>query len=260
MEPALLAGVDDDGDDDTSLEGMHVDDTSLARFPIPTMTAATNDDDDSDAESNHNSIDPNEAKDSSSKALVHSTGSHIPVHSTTCEAKQHPPDKEEPDDIELPELETQVPILCGSKRVSVPPSNHIPWMGGKTYAMNVQTKTSQDENKGLIYNHDEARVLATVITKFNEHMECAVEEQGKQYIVAYRLKAGINKFGEQAKALAHKEMKQLHDSSCFGPVHKCSHNKFKRHRAMESLLVLTEKRDKMIKSMSQENDQRVPSR
>ena len=29
--------------------------------------------------------------------------------------------------------------------------------------MNVQTKTSQDKDKGLIYNHDEARVLATVI-------------------------------------------------------------------------------------------------
>ena len=44
------------------------------------------------------------------------------------------------------------------------------------YVMNVQTKTNQDEEKGLIYNHDEARVLATVITTFNEHMECIVEE------------------------------------------------------------------------------------
>ena len=62
--------------------------------------------------------------------------------------------------------------------------------------MNVQTETSQDEDKGLIYNHDEARVLATVITTFNEHIECAVEEQGQQYVVTYSLKAGINKFGE----------------------------------------------------------------
>ena len=62
--------------------------------------------------------------------------------------------------------------------------------------MNIQTETNQDKYKGLIYNHDEARVLATVITTFNKHMECRVEEQGQQYVVTYSLKAGINKFGE----------------------------------------------------------------
>ena len=44
-------------------------------------------------------------------------------------------------------------------------------------------------------------------------------------------------------------MKQLHDRSCFRPVHKCLLNKFEKQRAMESLLFLTEKRDKMIKSL-----------
>ena len=44
--------------------------------------------------------------------------------------------------------------------------------------MDIQTETSQDEDKGLVYNHDEARVLATVITTFNEQLEQAVEEQG----------------------------------------------------------------------------------
>ena len=67
-------------------------------------------------------------------------------------------------------------------------------------------------------------------------------------MLSHSLKAGINKFGKQAKASAHKEMKQLHDRSCFRPVHKCLLNKSKRHRAMESLLFLTEKRDKTIKS------------
>ena len=51
-------------------------------------------------------------------------------------------------------------------------------MGGKTYAINIQAETNQDKGKGLVYDHDEARVLATVITTFNEHMECTVEEQG----------------------------------------------------------------------------------
>ena len=109
-------------------------------------------------------------------------------------------------------------------------------MGGKAYVMNVYTEAIQDEDKGLVYNHDETRVLAAVISTFNEHMEGTVEEQGQQYVVTYSLKAAINKFGKQAKASAHKEMKHLNNRSCFMPVHKCSLNKSDRHRVMESLL------------------------
>ena len=69
----------------TSLAGVQGDDTSLAGVPIPNTTVMTNNDDDSDAESDHNSIDPNEGDENSSKASVHSTGSHIPVHRMTSE-------------------------------------------------------------------------------------------------------------------------------------------------------------------------------
>ena len=211
MDPALLAGVDDADDEDTFFAGVPV--------PNATATIVTYADDNLDAESDHNSIDSNEADDDSSKASIHSTGSHLSVHSATSEPPQHPPDEEdnlfedqtEPDDVELPRLETQVPVLGQSKRVSVPPSDYIPQMGGKTYIMNVQTKTNQDEENGLVYNHDKARVLTTVITTFNKHMECVVEKHQQQHVVAYSLKAGINKFGDQAKASAHKEMKQLHN-------------------------------------------------
>ena len=100
-DPALLAGVDN-GNDNTSLPGV----------PIAIMT---NDDDRLDTESDHNSVDPNEANDNSSKASIHSTGSQAPFHSMIDESPQLPPDEEEPDDMDntqLPELETQVPILC----------------------------------------------------------------------------------------------------------------------------------------------------
>ena len=222
-DPAFLAGVDytDDEDDDSSLAGVHDEDTSLALVPVPNTTITINADNDSDAESNHNSIDPNEADDNSSKTSIHSTGSPIPVHSTTSEPPQHPRDEEEPDHIELPELKTQAPVLCHSERVSVSPSNYIPWMEGKMYVINVQTNTNQDEDKGLVCNHDEARFLATVITAFNECMEHIVEEHGQQHVVTYSLKAGINKFGNRAKASGYKEMKKLHNRSCFRPVHKC---------------------------------------
>ena len=68
-------------------------------------------------------------------------------------------------------------------------------MGGKTHVTNIQTETNQVEENGLVYNHDEARVLVTVITTFNECMECVIEEHGQQHVVTYSLKASINKFG-----------------------------------------------------------------
>ena len=79
----------------TSLAGVHGDDTSLAGVPFPNTTIMTNNDDDSDAESDHNSVDPNEANDNSSKASIHSTGSHISGQSTTSEPPPHYPDEEE---------------------------------------------------------------------------------------------------------------------------------------------------------------------
>ena len=126
IDPALLAGMDDADDEETSFAGVHDKDTSIAGVPVPNITITINTDDDSDAESDHNSIDPNEANNNSSKSSIHSTRSHIPIHSTTSEPPQHPPEKQELDDTELPELETQVPILHCSERVSVPPSDYIP--------------------------------------------------------------------------------------------------------------------------------------
>ena len=121
MDPALLAGVDDDNDDDTSLAGVQGDNTSLAGVPIP-VAINDADDDNSDTESDHNSIDPNKADNNSSKASLHSTRSQASVHNATDEPPQLPPDVEElddTDDTQLPELETLVPILHQSKRVSV---------------------------------------------------------------------------------------------------------------------------------------------
>ena len=70
VDPALLAGVDDADDEDTSLAGV----------PVPNTTTTTTTDNDSDTESDHNSIDPNEADDNSSKASIHSTGNHVCIH------------------------------------------------------------------------------------------------------------------------------------------------------------------------------------
>ena len=62
-----------------SFAGVHSKDTSFAGVPVPNTTATimTNTDDNLDAESDHNSFDPNEADDNSSKASIHSTRTTI---------------------------------------------------------------------------------------------------------------------------------------------------------------------------------------
>ena len=106
MDPALPTGVDDADDKD--------EDTSLTGVPVPNTTIMTNTDNKSDTESDHSSVHQ------SSKASTHSTRSHICICSATREPPQHPLDEEanlskdetKPDNIELPQLETQVPVLC----------------------------------------------------------------------------------------------------------------------------------------------------
>ena len=88
-------------------------------MPVPNTTITTNTDDNSDAEADHNSVDPNEADNNSSKASVHSTRSHLSILSATSEPPQHPLDEENNlyedqtklDNVELPELEAQVHVL-----------------------------------------------------------------------------------------------------------------------------------------------------
>ena len=119
MDPTLSAGVDDDNDNDTPLAGVQGNDTPLAGVSIP---ITTNDDDDtSDAESDHNSIDPNEANDNSSKASVHLNRSHTSVHNMMDEPPQLPHHEEELDNTQLPELETKVSILCRSAECETRP-------------------------------------------------------------------------------------------------------------------------------------------
>ena len=88
MGPVLLAGVDDVDDEDSSFAEVHNKDTSFTGVPVPNTTIATNADDNLDTESDHNSIDPNEADDNSSKASVHNAGSHLSIHSATSEPPQ----------------------------------------------------------------------------------------------------------------------------------------------------------------------------
>ncbi len=188
-DTALLAGVDNDEDDQ--------DDTSVTGVPVPTDAAEEDNDEDTDSEdeSDHDSIDPNEQDDGSSKASVQDDDDDTPPDPPQ-EGEDPPPDDGEDveeDDEGLPQLPVQVPEVRRMTRTSVPPKNYEPSFTGKTYPSHVQTSVEQPN---LVYEHNEARVLATIITTFNERMDRSVEEHGQQYVVTYSLKQGIKKFGK----------------------------------------------------------------
>ena len=81
-----------------------------------------------------------------------------------------------------------------------------------------------------------------------ERVHVQREEVGKQFVTTYSLKKGIQKFGQRGRAAALKEVKQLHDRSCFRPIHKSTLNSTEKGRALESLIFLVEKRDGTIKA------------
>ena len=74
-----------------------------------------------------------------------------------------------------------------------------------------------------------------------------------QLVQTYSLKKGIKKFGIKGKRAAHKEMQQLCDRVVFKPIIVKDLTPLKRKRAMESLIFLTEKRDKLVKARLRAN-------
>ena len=197
VDPALLAGVDDDDDDEhdydnTSLAGVHDEDTSLIGVPVPNTTVMTNVDEESEEEPNHDSVDPMRPMTIQAKHLYTAPDAislfTVPLvnHHNTLQMRQMM--------WNYPSWKLKFPYYVDQKSL-YPTMQLIPWMGCKTYVTNVQTKTNEDQDSGLVYDHDEARVLVPVITSFNKHMESKVEEHRQQHVVTYGLKTGINKFG-----------------------------------------------------------------
>jgi hypothetical protein len=96
------------------------------------------------------------------------------------------------------------------------------------------------------YSIDIAKVVATTMHHWNMVMHNQ-EHKHHAFIKMYSLKHGIKTFGKEAEDTASTEMQQLHDRSIFWPMHVESLTAQKRHRVMESLIFITEKRDGQIK-------------
>eukprot|EP00957_Ditylum_brightwellii_P112857 8604575-Ditylum_brightwellii.AAC.1 len=74
------------------------------------------------------------------------------------------------------------------------------------------------------------------------------------FIQTYSLKKGMKEFGDKGKQAVHKELMQLHNQKVFQPIHPNKLTPLQKKCAMESLIFLTEKRDKLIKACACAND------
>ncbi len=108
--------------------------------------------------------------------------------------------------------------------------------------MNVETNDKLHSDNILRYDENEALLIARYMNEANY-----ATENGMSFSQQYLLHKGLLKFKEKGEAAALKEAKQLHDRKCFEPISVAELNPTERHRAMEALMYLTEKRDGTIK-------------
>jgi hypothetical protein len=97
----------------------------------------------------------------------------------------------------------------------------------------LQTQSTESQQ----YSLDSAKVIANTITTINH-----------QFAQTYSLMKGIKEFGDKGCQAAHNEMKQLHNCIVFNPITIEELLTLERRRAMESLIFLTEKKDRKIKA------------
>ena len=64
---------------------------------------------------------------------------------------------------------------------------------------------------------------------------------------SHTLTQGIKKFGDDVRQAAFKEVKQLHDRSCFCPIHFNSLTELERKQILQSPMFVTKKRDRTKK-------------
>ena len=67
--------------------------------------------------------------------------------------------------------------------------------------------------------------------------------KGARFVQQYNLKKGLEKFGEEGKKIAMKELDQLYKRNRFTPILIRDMIREERNKAMEALMFIAEKRD-----------------
>ena len=117
----------------------------------------------------------------------------------------------------------------------------------------------------FVYEDDEAPLIAAIICyfyqaygadyhdkmikKYRKHVYSTKKRWRNVTLTqTYTLSKALRKWGGRARAAAMKEMKQLHDRDCFGPLDISTLTPTERKRALESFMFLVEKKDGTVKA------------
>ena len=122
--------------------------------------------------------------------------------------------------------------------------------------------TPNPETTGLFANPDGNRRSHRIAQRYQDgqihlsreaSMEMSTDDLrdhilGVIMVQQFSLRAGINKFGDKATTSVSKELQQIHDMGTYKPVNPDKMTKEQKMDAMNSLLMISEKRDKKVKS------------
>ena len=98
--------------------------------------------------------------------------------------------------------------------------------------------------KVLGYNAKESQALGQIFL----HHTMSQKSHKACFMQTYNTKKGIKKFGTQGKNAAIKETTQLENREFYKPILLKDLTEKERSKAMDSLIFLTEKRDRSIKA------------
>jgi hypothetical protein len=89
--------------------------------------------------------------------------------------------------------------------------------------------------------------LAQAAARWIAEINAKATTQGASFVQQCVLQKGLKKFGERGHNGAVKEADQLHRRNCFAPVDVATLTPEEKHKAVEALMLLTEKHDKSVK-------------
>ena len=108
---------------------------------------------------------------------------------------------------------------------------------------NLIAQVSPNPDEDVEYNPQLAMIIARVMSDINGKATTQGASFGQQYI----LQKGLKKFKKRGAAAAQKELDQLHRRTCFTPIDISTLTPQEKRKAMEALMLLTEKRDNSVK-------------
>lgn len=144
----------------------------------------------------------------------------------------------EQEDIELdadPEIDEN-PGVRRTERVRYPPTRYG--------FHNIKTPEQRTEE----YDVETAAIIAKVMLHIQLSTAGMTTDEAYSFIQTYSIDRGIKEFGERGWSAGVKEMSQLHNREVFAPIHVHELTEEEKKKALESLMFLTEKRDKSIKA------------